>query len=145
MAKSGPLRLLAEDADDLQVIAAALQDAVARLGDFTFDPKRRAFTVELNRYRWEERGRGRGERVRAALKFDGVLAARRKGLGRDDPETVASLLNIAFDPGEPAPSGVARLVFAGGGEIALDVECLEATLVDVSPAWPARARPRHGD
>jgi UDP-N-acetylglucosamine 1-carboxyvinyltransferase len=32
------LRLLAEDAGDLQVISAALQDAVAKLGDVRFDP-----------------------------------------------------------------------------------------------------------
>ena len=32
------LRLLAEDADDLTVISAALQDAVAKVGDIACEP-----------------------------------------------------------------------------------------------------------
>ena len=33
-----PLRLLAQDADDLAVISAAMQDAVAKVGDIFFEP-----------------------------------------------------------------------------------------------------------
>jgi hypothetical protein len=33
MAEVAPLRLLAQDAEDLSVISAALQDAVAKIGD----------------------------------------------------------------------------------------------------------------
>ena len=36
-----PLRLLAEDAEDLAVIAAAVQDAVGRLGDIRYDQAHR--------------------------------------------------------------------------------------------------------
>ncbi|HEY5006358.1 MAG TPA: DUF2948 family protein, partial [Caulobacteraceae bacterium] len=32
-----PLRLLAEDADDLGVISAALQDAVGQIGDIAYE------------------------------------------------------------------------------------------------------------
>ena len=49
------LRLLAEDEADLAVIAAALQDAVAKLGDIAFDPKARTLTIACNRYRWVKR------------------------------------------------------------------------------------------
>jgi hypothetical protein len=41
MTESAPLRLLAQDADDLAVISAALQDAVAKIGDINFEPKAR--------------------------------------------------------------------------------------------------------
>ena len=43
MSKTEPLRLLAEDADDLAVISAALQDAVALVGDLEWDPRGRRF------------------------------------------------------------------------------------------------------
>ena len=33
MAEKKPLRLLAQDADDLGVLSAALQDAIAKIGD----------------------------------------------------------------------------------------------------------------
>jgi len=41
MAAPEPLRLLAQDADDLAVISAALQDAVARIGDIRFEASAR--------------------------------------------------------------------------------------------------------
>ena len=42
-----PLRLLAEDAEDLKVIAASLQDAVAKIGDIRFEatPRRLSWAV----------------------------------------------------------------------------------------------------
>jgi hypothetical protein len=46
-----PLRLLAHDADDLQVLSAALQDAIAKVGDIRFDPADRTLTLALNRFR----------------------------------------------------------------------------------------------
>ena len=56
-----PLRLLAQDADDLAVLSAAAQDAVAKVGDIVFEPKARRLTIAFNRYRWESTAR---ERVR---------------------------------------------------------------------------------
>ena len=53
MAEAKPLRLKAEDQDDLTVISAALQDAVGQLGDFSFDARSRRFLMVVNRYRWE--------------------------------------------------------------------------------------------
>ncbi len=77
------LRLVAETADDMPVIAAAVQDAVAQVGDVAFDARRRRFTVAMNRFRWElDGGRSsqRYERVRALLAVDGVRKARARGL-----------------------------------------------------------------
>ena len=34
-----PLRLLAVDHDDLQIVSAALQDAIAHVGDIRYEPK----------------------------------------------------------------------------------------------------------
>ena len=81
MAEPKPLRVKAEDQDDLTVISAALQDAVGQLGDFSFDPRSRRFLMVVNRYRWEAARPGkRGERVRTALEVDSVLAAKSRNL-----------------------------------------------------------------
>ena len=69
-ATPAPLRLLAQDADDLAVISAAVQDAVCKVGDIAFEPKARRLTIAFNRYRWEAGG---GERVRSGLQLGGVL------------------------------------------------------------------------
>ncbi|OHB39438.1 MAG: hypothetical protein A2882_00595 [Phenylobacterium sp. RIFCSPHIGHO2_01_FULL_70_10] len=61
-----PLKLLAQDAGDLQVVSAALQDAVGKIGDIRFEQKARRLTLSFNRYCWECGG---GRRVRAAVQF----------------------------------------------------------------------------
>ncbi|MES1199013.1 MAG: DUF2948 family protein [Pseudomonadota bacterium] len=138
------MRLLAEDAADLDVIAAAAQDALVRAGDLRFDKKARRFSALLNRFRWEKvNGAGPYERIRAGLAFEGVLGVKSRRIRMDAPDALASLLSVNFLPAEEPPSGIVQLVFAGGGEISLDVECLDAVLADVGDPWPTPRRPDH--
>ncbi len=142
MAKADdPLRLLAEDGEDLAVISAALQDAVIKLGDIRYEAAARRLTLAVNRFRWESGGRAR-ERVRAGVQFGGVLAVKARKLRRDAPGAVVELLDVAFEPGD-APGGTVALTFAGGGDLRLEVECVDVILSDVSQAWPARGLPEH--
>ncbi len=135
--------LAAVDDEDLQVISARLQDAVAHLSDFVYLPKKRRFAALFNRFKWESGKRG-DLRVRAGLHFDGVLSVKSHNLKRGAPDAVISLLAIRYTPkAEGDPSGTVELVFAGGGAIMLEVECLDASLADVSGDWAARARPAH--
>ena len=134
-----PLRLLAEDADDLAVISAAMQDAVAKVGDIDFEPKARRLTIAFNRYRWEAGG---GERVRSALQLAGVLRLQTHNIRRDAPDAVLEILAMTFEPGE-APGGVITLTCAGGGDLRVTVECVEAVLADVSQPWPTPRKPAH--
>jgi hypothetical protein len=135
------LRLLAQDADDLGVISAALQDAVGKLGDIAFDAPARRLTLALNRYRWE--GKRGGERVRTGVQIGGVLTVSSRNLRLGAKEAVVELLSIGFEPGE-APGGVVHLTFAGGGDIRAEVECVDLVMADVSAPWPAKRRPGHG-
>ena len=136
-----PLGLLAEDADDLSVIAAALQDAVAKLGDIQWTPATRQLTIALNRFRWEAPGKT-GERVRSGLQLGSVLSVKARKLKRDAPRAVVELLDVAFEPGE-AHGGVILLKFAGDADLRCEVECIDALLTDVSAPWPAKSRPDH--
>jgi hypothetical protein len=141
---SGLLKLMAEDAEDLDIIGAAVQDALVRMGDLKFDPKARRFTVTLHRFRWESaEGQGPYERVRAALSFESVLGVKSRRVRPDAPDALASVLSIGFIPDEEPPGGIVRLMLAGGGEIAMDVECLDAVLVDMGEAWRTPRRPDH--
>lgn len=141
---SGMLKLMAEDAADLDIIAAAAQDALLRVGDISYDKKARRFAALLNRFRWERADeKGPFERVRSALSFEGVLAVKSRKVRMEAPDAVASLLSIGFTPDAEPPGGQVRLVFAGGGEIALDVECLDALLIDMGAAWRTPRRPDH--
>lgn len=143
MTDVAPLRLLAQDAEDLSVISAALQDAVAKIGDIAFEPKARRLTVALNRYRWERDERTH-ERVRSGLQLAGVLGVQSRKLRRDAKNAVVELLSLSFEPGE-APGGAVVFTFAGGGDLRVEVECIEAVLADISTPWPTPRTPTHGD
>ncbi|MCQ8783617.1 DUF2948 family protein [Mangrovibrevibacter kandeliae] len=145
------LRLAALDQDDLQVLSAYCQDAVLKLGSCLYDPRRRQFVVEMNRFAWEAAEprprlafwrRPHYERRRSLLHFDRVNAVSRSHLDAALPEQVLALLAIRFTETQ-APSGTVELVFAGGSGIRLDVECIEAQLSDLGAAWSTDARPDH--
>lgn len=133
------LRLLAEDAEDLPVIASATQDAVTKIGDIVYESKSRRLTVSMNRYRWEGPG---GERVRSALQIGGVLEVKARRLRRTAKEAILELLSLDFTPGE-APGGVLTFQFAGGGDLAVSVECVDAVLADLSEPWSTPRIPKH--
>lgn len=146
----GPLRLIAQAADDLPVVSALAQDAVFSAKDMRYDRKSRRFAVLLNRFRWEDeataRAAGRGfERVRSLLVAEDVLSVRTQGVDPREADLVLSLLSIGFEAGE---DGTGRLVLtlAGDGAIALDVEALELRLDDVTKPYlaPSGKRPDHG-
>jgi hypothetical protein len=42
-----------------------------------------------------------------------------------------------------SPGGTVTLLFAGGGALRLEVECLEAELADLGPVWAAACCPAH--
>ena len=145
MSELKPLRLLAEEAEDLEIISAAVQDAVVKAENLNYEARIRRFSLEINRYRWEEgvTKRRDGERVRSLLAFDGVLGVKTRAVTKADPELILSLLQVTFTPDEEPPGGTVTLLFAGDGEIALDVEVLDATLLDSDYVWPTRHLPNH--
>ena len=139
LAPMEPLRLLAEDAVDLQIISAALQDAIMRPVDIRWEKEARRLTIVLSRFCWE----CGGTRVMSAMQFGDVEAVKSRRLPRA-PESALELLALDFEPTE-APGGRVILMFAGGGDLRIDVECLDAVLTDLSDRWPARMAPTHLD
>lgn len=145
-----PLRLAAQTEEDLAVVSALTQDAAGQTGDVSWMPRRRRLAIALNRFRWEDRARAEREgrpyeRVRAALIFDSVLAVRARGIDPAERETPLSLLRIAFGADEEGPGGRIVMALAGGGEVEVEVECIDARLLDLTRPWQARARqaPEH--
>src|SRR5215472_13465935 len=142
---SGRLVLKAGDAEDLEVLSARLQDAVGRLKDFIWLPKERRFAVLLNRFRWED-AKGRGTRVKAALRFDGVSKVQSQNVKHGAPEAIVSLLAVTYtQASQDDPGGVIELTLAGGGAFRLTVECIDAELTDLTRPWTAQAKPSHED
>jgi hypothetical protein len=144
-----PLRLVAQDGEDLKVVSALLQDAVLPVTELKYDARRRRFGMLLNRFRWEDRAEaervGRAyERVRTVMVVEDVRKVQSFGFDRADKDLVLSVLSISFEPGE---DGTGRLIvtLAGDGAIALDVEALDVRLDDVTRPYraPSGKVPRH--
>ncbi|MES5098310.1 DUF2948 family protein [Agrobacterium sp. BA1120] len=139
------LKLMALDGEDLSVISTHMQDSVFKLKDASFDHKSGQFLLSANRFVWEN-GSKKGqtpERCRSVFALKRVGNARSHGFSRDNKEQVLSLLAVRFTQNGEGPEGTVELVLSGGGAIALDVECIEAQLTDVSGGWETASKPHH--
>lgn len=139
------LKLAALDADDLTVISACMQDSVLKTGEIAFTPAERRLVLPVNRFVWEKSGARLSipERRRSVLHFDRIVGLKSSNIDRTKPETVLSILAITFQASD-APAGSVDIAFAGGGALKFDVECIEAQLADLGPAWAAKGMPKHG-
>ncbi len=145
-----PLRLRADDVEDLQVVSALAQDAVLPASEMTWDHKRRRFACLINRFRWEtaevrERRDPHLERVQAVLAVDDAISVRRQGPAPEvSQDIVLSLLMLSFRPDR---DGMGRVVltFAGDAAVEVEVEALNVTLQDVSRTYeaPSQRTPEH--
>jgi hypothetical protein len=146
------LKLAALDQEDLEVLSAHMQDAVLRVADLVYLPKDKRFALVACRFAWERLMREgvpdkaannpSFERRRTGLHFERVLKCSSRGIDRGAPDTILELLAIRFTE-TSAPAGTIDLLFAGGKDIRLEVECVEAAASDLGPAWATSCCPKH--
>ncbi|MGE0751242.1 MAG: DUF2948 family protein [Variibacter sp.] len=139
-----PLKLIALDKEDIEVVSAHLQDSIVKVGDIHWRPAERRLVVALGRFDWEtaKSGSPRYMRHLAALRFDRVEACQCRNVMQQAKDAVLNLLAIEFQETD-APAGIVTLVFSGGGALRLQVECLEIELADLGPTWSATCCPEH--
>jgi len=139
-AKAAALKLRAEDADDVAVLSAILQDALVAVGEMAWLPEESRFVLVANRFRWEPQpgaARQSFERTLTGLRIDTVRSVARRGFSPRDSDRLLVLLALR------AEAGALYLDFAGGSSIKLEVERILCHLDDLSDPWPTRLRPRH--
>ena len=141
------LKLRAEDADDLAVLSACLQDALVAVRDLGYLAGERSFIFVANRFRWETGlrplpGEEGHQRVLCAMTFSAVDGASYRGFRRADEDRILCLLAIRTT--RPADGGQAILLeFAGAAAIRLDVSQILCRARDLGEPWPTPWRPRH--
>jgi hypothetical protein len=140
-----PLKLIALDKDDLEVISAHLQDAIVNVGDIVWLRGEKRVVLGLNRFDWEAAGCSNNpqyQRRRTAVRFERVNGVKCRNVHQDEKDAVLNLLSVDFVESDP-PAGSIVLSFAGGAVLRLDVECLEAEIADLGPAWATARCPDH--
>ncbi|GLQ36129.1 hypothetical protein GCM10007939_24130 [Amylibacter marinus] len=138
-----PIRLKAQDADDIAVISSLVQDAILPASEIAWLPAENRFGLLLNRFRWENKNQD-AERVQTVLVFDSITKAKTDGVDPANKEQILSILSLSFTPTEDG-SGWLTLTLAGDGEIALFAECIDITLKDATKPYiaPSKRRPTH--
>lgn len=126
------MRLWAQDEEDAAIVSALMQDACIRADETHFDATARRVTMLTSRFCWECET---PQRIRAAVRIESVLRARRRNWPADS-DTVLDLLGFVVEP------DTVTLVFAGGAEIAIDVECIDIIFEDLGEPHQA-AKPEH--
>ena len=69
------LKLIARTEEDLRIVSAHLQDAIATVSDIA-NLKKNIFLLQLNRFMWEDVEKGvfrKNKRIRTILKFENVI------------------------------------------------------------------------
>ena len=139
-------KLRAEDADDLAVISACLQDALVAVRDLAFVPQDHSFLMVANRFRWERASRAaRGEagyqRTLCGITFGAVESVSYHGFRRSEGARILSLL--AIRPGRDGEQDAVLLEFSDGATIRLVVSRILCYAQDLGEPWPTPWQPRH--
>lgn len=143
------LKLIAKDAQDIQVMAAVLQDAIAPVADMAYRAAEGTFVMVVQRFCWDCGGADETpadqdepplrvyERVNCALDIQGVKSVQYAGIDPMAPAGLLDLLTMTLE------AEVLTLIFAGGGKVRIKLEDWQIRLRDFGESWPTTHCPRH--
>ena len=131
-----PLKLRAKDDEDVQVVSAILQDAIAPLSDITYNPDAKNFIMVVHRLRREAAQEGL-ERVCCAVNVQGVVQTQSQGIDQAHQARILDLLAVI-----PEKQSL-TFIFAGNAQIRLQLENWSMIIEDFGAPWPAQCSPCH--
>ena len=145
--KPNNLKLIARTEEDLRVVSAHLQDAIASVSDIANLKKNKIFLMQLNRFMWEDVEKGvfrKNKRIRTILKFENVLKVTSKNINQNKNDRFLDFLAIETFK-MPDKNYEMNLIFSGDMIIKLIVEAIEVTLDDQGSPWESKNKPEHKD
>ena len=139
------LKLIARTEEDLRVVSAHLQDAIASVSDIANLKKNKIFLLQLNRFMWEDVEKGvfrKNKRIRTVLKFENVLNVLSKNINQLKKDKFLDFLAIETNK-MPDNNYEMKIIFAGDSVIRVLSEVIEVTLDDQGEAWNTKNKPKH--
>ena len=141
--KSVPMKLEAQDHEDLHLLSAHMQDALVPVTGLDFTKELSRFHLTANRFRWEldphdHEGAPLYFRTHCNLSFGHVERVQHKGFDLHHPTHVLSLLAIRGHE-----DGTVTLYCSEGATLRLYTQKIHCRLCDVGEHWPTRIRPQH--
>ncbi len=137
-----PLKFLAQDHQDLQIVAAHLQDALLPITAMVHDTKTSTFCLLAKRFCWEHEemhheGQPLYHRVHSGICFMNVKSVHHRGFDLMSKKRVLNLMTMHSD------GATIHMVFSGENEIRIEVDKLHCHVGDLHHPWPTRKRPVH--
>ena len=143
--KAKNLKLIARTTDDLRVVSAYLQDAIANLSEIANLERNKIFIMQLNRFMWEDVEKGvfrKNKRIRTVLKFENVIKVSARNINQSKKDKFLDFLTIETNK-MPDNNYEMKIVFAGDSILRIISEVIEVTLDDQGEAWDTKNMPRH--
>jgi hypothetical protein len=141
--QNGPLRLRAVDEQDLAVLAAFLQDAIANVSEMAYLPEQRVFALAVCRFRWERvlspTPEEVFERVTCAVTIGSVDTPKYRGFDLKDRSRTMPLLTMTME------DEAVTLTFGGDAAVRLPISALDVRIEDFGECWPTKTKPEHGN
>ena len=137
----GPLKLKAKDAEDVQIISAVLQDAIAPILDMTYRPEDKNFIMVVHRLRREADGTP-CERICCAVNLRGAESVQTYGIDLNRRDQMFELLALMQE------GTTLHFIFAGDAQIRIQLgsppqDNWSILIEDFGDPWPASCNPCH--
>ena len=146
-----PMRLLARDGADIEVLSTLLQDAIVPGADMLFDRDGKRFIFITNRFCWErsaiadvtgEKGELVHERSLCAVRIEGVQRVLQTNMPARRDMALLNLLAVTCGAGAEHGTYL-DLMFSAGATLRLLVESIEVAAEDVEATRPTTSQPKH--
>jgi len=139
-----PLKLQANNTQEVDIIATFLQDALVPVQGLHFNSETHQFLMFSHRFKWEltTQPNERHERVHTGVSFSHVTHVAYKGFDlKEHRHHSLNLLTIRANP----QAGEIRLIFSDDAEVILTIKKIMIHLQDMSEPWPAQGGKPHHD
>ena len=113
-----PVKFVALDRDDLEVVSTHLQDALVKVADVMWRPQEKRVVVSLSRFDWlsAEADRPELRRCASALRFERVTSCKCRSVNPHGKNAVLNLLAVEFTQTDP-PAGAVSLIFSATASV----------------------------
>ncbi len=118
-------KIIAQSAEDLQIISACCSESIIKISDIKFLKKNKIFLISLNRIAKED---NQTKRINSIIRFEYVHSSRSKNINQINQNLEMELISI--DLFKKEKNYEITLLFSNNRFITLAVETIEVILED---------------
>ena len=126
MVKKFLKKIIAQSAEDLQIISACCSEAKVNISEIKFLPSNKIFLLSLLRF--DKENENKKKSINSIIKFEFIESSKSKNIDQNSPKTFMELL--AIDVFKKNHNFEITLLFSKNRFITLSTEVIEVTLED---------------